>query len=320
MKIILPKTNAGYNQSVDASYHDYASYTIVPGNIDDHRITQRMGKGKYSEVFEGRCVADNGKTVIKVLKPVKSTKISREILVLKNLSHRNIIAMKDVVYDRATGLYSLIFDYIKHKDTTVLFESMCMPNIRHYTRQILEALEYAHSHGVMHRDIKPQNMVINTSTKQLLLIDWGLAEFYHPNQEYSVRVASRYYKGPELLIEYPYYDYSLDIWSFGCVLAELIFKKVPFFHGLKNSDQILELIKILGTRDLEAYVEKLEVPYSVPKSGQAERVPLSSFVPEGQRSLARDAIDLLELILVYDHSVRPTASECLAHPFFNNKV
>lgn len=318
MKIIPPKINADYNTSVDSSYYDYMAYTIAPGDINKYRILQRMGRGKYSEVFEGRCYAEDGqqreKVVIKVLKPVRSNKINREILILKNLDHKNIIALRDVVYDRLSDTYSLIFNYIKHKDST--FENMCISNIKHYARQMLEALEYSHAHGIMHRDIKPQNMIISTSSKLLKIIDWGLAEFYHAEQEYSVRVASRYYKGPELLVEYPYYDYSLDIWSFGCVLAELLFKKSPFFHGSKSSDQIMELIKILGTRDLVAYVDKFDIPYAVPKGEPAERVPLQSLMSESQYLVAKDGVDLLELVLVYDHSARPTATECLAHSFF----
>ncbi len=74
----------------------------------------------------------------------------------------------------------------------------------------------------MHRDVKPQNIVVNHKMRQLRLIDWGLAEIYVPGTQYNVRVASRYFKGPELLIEYHYYHYSLDMWSFGCVFASLV--------------------------------------------------------------------------------------------------
>ena len=83
----------------------------------------------------------------------------------------------------------------------------------------------------MHRDIKPHNIVIDPNEGTLRLIDWGLAEFYHPQKAYNVRVATRYFKSPELLVDYKYYDYSLDLWSFGCLLAGLIFKKEPFFLG-----------------------------------------------------------------------------------------
>jgi casein kinase II subunit alpha len=113
--------------------------------------------------------------------------------------------------------------------------------------------------GIMHRDVKPHNVMIDHENRKLRLIDWGLAEFYHPGkskissrnfelfyspveyfvgQEYNVRVASRYFKGPELLVDYQMYDYSLDMWSLGCMLASMIFRKEPFFHGHDNYDQV----------------------------------------------------------------------------------
>ena len=74
----------------------------------------------------------------------------------------------------------------------------------------------------MHRDVKPGNVMINARTRQLRLIDWGLAEFYHPGQSYHVRVGSRYYKSPELLVGFRRYDYSLDMWSVGCMFASMV--------------------------------------------------------------------------------------------------
>ena len=84
-------------------------------------------------------------------------------------------------------------------------------------------MEYSHSCGIMHRDVKPQNLMINHSQKILKLIDWGLAEFYFPGKDYNVRVSSRYFKGPELLVDYQYYDYSLDMWSLGATLAGIVY-------------------------------------------------------------------------------------------------
>jgi len=85
-----------------------------------------------------------------------------------------------------------------------------------------QALDFCHSNGVMHRDVKPHNVMIDHSQRKLRLIDWGLAEFYHAGQEYNVRVASRYYKGPELLVGLRDYDYSLDMWSLGCMLGAMV--------------------------------------------------------------------------------------------------
>ena len=115
--------------------------------------------------------------------------------------------------------------------------------------------------GIMHRDVKPHNLIINHKTKELRLIDWGLAEFYTPGQEYNVRVASRYFKGPELLVDNIYYDYSLDIWSLGCVMAGMIFKKEPFFQGHDNYDQLVKIAKVLGTEDLYKYISKYDLTF-----------------------------------------------------------
>ena len=99
-----------------------------------------------------------------------------------------------------------------------------------YVDQILKGLHYAHSLGIMHRDIKPQNITIDHEKKEskktkLRIIDWGLGEFYLPQKDYNVRVSSRYFKGPELLVSYEYYHYSLDIWSLRVMMAGMIFGK-----------------------------------------------------------------------------------------------
>jgi casein kinase II subunit alpha len=108
----------------------------------------------------------------------------------------------------------------------------------------------------MHRDIKPHNVIINPKTMELRVIDWGLAEFYFPGQEYSVKVASRFFKGPELLLNNTKYDYSLDIWSLGCVLAGMVFNKEPFFYGTDNFDQLVKIVKVLGTDEMHSYIQK----------------------------------------------------------------
>lgn len=120
----------------------------------------------------------------------------------------------------------------------------------------------------MHRDVKPQNIIVDPKNKVLKLIDWGLAEFYIPGQDYNVRVASRYFKGPELLVDNTFYDYSLDIWSTGTMFASMvfivfilcqIFLKEPFFQGNDNYDQLVKITRVLGTDDLLAYIKKYDL-------------------------------------------------------------
>ena len=111
----------------------------------------------------------------------------------------------------------------------------------------------------MHRDVKPHNVMIDHNRKVLRLIDWGLAEFYHTCQDYNCRVASRYFKAPELLLEYVFYDYSVDMWSFGCMLAAMIFRKEPFFQGADNNGQLLKIVKVLGMPALREYSKKYHI-------------------------------------------------------------
>lgn len=107
-------------------------------------------------------------------------------------------------------------------DFRALYKKFTDFDVRYYIYEVLKALDFCHSKGIMHRDIKPHNVMIDHQQRKLRVIDWGLAEFYHPKQDYNVRVASRYFKGPELLIPYNFYDYSLDIWSLGCMFAGMV--------------------------------------------------------------------------------------------------
>eukprot|EP01034_Spumella_vulgaris_P021739 gene21739-27793_t len=170
------------------------------------------------------------------------------------------------------------------------------------------------------RDVKPHNVMIDHEKRELRLIDWGLAEFYHPGQEYNVRVASRYFKGPELLVDFQEYDYSLDLWSLGCMFAGMIFKKEPFFHGHDNYDQLVRIAKVLGTDDLYDYLDKYDLELDPHFDGilsAHSKKPWSRFVtPENQHLVSDEATDFLGQLLRYDHQERLTAEEAMAHPYF----
>lgn len=208
-------------------------------------MVRKIGRGKYSEVFSGMEVTNNIKCVVKILKPVKKKKIKREIKILQNLSGgTNIIQLLDVVRDPVSKTPSLVFEFINNTDFKYLYPTLTDFDIRYYIFELLKALDFSHSNGIMHRDVKPHNVMIDHENRQLRLIDWGLAEFYHPGREYNVRVASRYFKGPELLVDFQEYDYALDLWSLGCMFAGMIFKKEPFFHGHDNFDQLVKIARV----------------------------------------------------------------------------
>jgi len=225
------------NISRPEDYSYYGAMQIDWGEIENYECYHKLGRGKYSEVFLGYCKSNNQKTVIKVLKPVKAEKIYREIKILQTLyGGPNIIKLCDLIKEPKSKTPCFIYEYMPHTETKRLSPELTDTDVRIYIYKILEALEFSHSHGIMHRDVKPLNIVINNDTKELRLIDWGLADYYFPEKEYNVRVASRYYKGPELLVDDKLYHYSLDIWSLGCTMAGMIFKIDTFFKGSDNFD------------------------------------------------------------------------------------
>lgn len=175
--------------------------------------------------------------------------------------------------------------------------------IDHEKRKVTEYL-YWHSTDIANRS-------------QLRLIDWGLAEFYHQGTEYNVRVASRYFKGPELLVDFQEYDYSLDMWSLGAMFASMIFRKEPFFHGNSNSDQLVKIAKVLGTDDLFEYLDKYDIELDAQYDDILGRFPKKNwhgFVnAENQRFVSNDAIDFLDKLLRYDHQVSSTGATLVSY-------
>ncbi|XP_029851297.3 casein kinase II subunit alpha isoform X2 [Ixodes scapularis] len=319
----LPSRSRVYpdvNSHRPRDYWDYESHVVEWGVQDDYQLARKLGRGKYSEVFEAINVTNNEKCVVKILKPVKKKKIKREIKILENLrGGPNIVTLQAVVKDPVSRTPALIFEHVNNTDFK-LYQTLTDYDIRYYLYELLKALDYSHSMGIMHRDVKPHNVMIDHECRRLRLIDWGLAEFYHPGQEYNVRVASRYFKGPELLVDYQMYDYSLDMWSLGCMLASMIFRKEPFFHGHDNYDQLVRIAKVLGTEELFEYLEKYQAeldPRFNDILGRHSRKRWERFVhSENQHLVTPEALDFLDKLLRYDHQDRLTAREAMEHPYF----
>mmetsp|Transcript_117510 Transcript_117510/g.219719 ORF Transcript_117510/g.219719 Transcript_117510/m.219719 type:complete len:333 (-) Transcript_117510:156-1154(-) len=318
----LPRLYHDANVTRPREYWDYETLSVNWGCQDNYEVLKKIGRGKYSEVFEGINVLTDQKCVTKILKPVMKKKIKREIRILQNLcGGPNVVKLLDVVRDPQSKTPSLIFEYINNTDFKTLYPTFTDYDIRYYIYEILKALDYCHSQGIMHRDVKPHNVMIEHESRKLRLIDWGLAEFYHPGKEYNVRVASRYYKGPELLVDFQLYDYSLDMWSLGCMLAGMVFRKEPFFHGHDNYDQLVKIARVLGTDGLFAYLDKytLELdPHFDDVLGRHSRKAWVKFVTSENHHLANaEAIDLIDRLLVYDHAARILPKEAMqTHPYF----
>ncbi|KAJ5079878.1 casein kinase ii subunit alpha [Anaeramoeba ignava] len=336
-KSSISRVYSQVNNKNNKDVWDLDLFNIKYGNPNNYKKAEKIGSGKYSNVY----LCENKKYVIKELKPISLNKIKREIKVLEILEGKNnTIKLLDVFkneeeeeegknqscldsrYHNCTSV-SLVFEYIENINYKELYPNLTKQEIKYYMKQLLIALDYSHSKGIMHRDVKPSNVLIDHQNHRLELCDWGLGEFYHPGKEYIVRVATRYYKAPELLLQKKDYDYSVDMWAFGCLFAGVVFRSNAIFKGSNNSDQLVKIVEQLGFNDLDQYLIQNHLfldseVFEIVK--YFEKKDFSPFVNEENQDIAnQNAIDLIEKLLVYDSKKRLTAREALEHQYFQEE-
>jgi len=312
--------HAYVNKERGESWYDVDNFSFNPISPDDFILIDWIGSGKYSDVF----TAKKGDEVvaIKVLKPVRIQKYYREAKILMNLREGpNIVKLYNIVQNPVTYQYSFVFEHIKDTNFDILQQTMKDLEARFYLFQLMKALQFCHANGVMHRDVKPLNILYDRDSKKLRLIDWGLADFYHPKQRYNIHVASRHFKPIELLLDYQCYDYSIDIWSFGVTMACLVFRKNPFFGGSDDLDMITKISSVLGGEKLQEYTSKYNLPLpdginkSIYKKKGKEWISFQK--AKNKELVSPEAIDLIDKCIRYDHTDRITADEALRHPYFD---
>jgi casein kinase II subunit alpha len=319
-EVTVSKVYVDANEKRGPEWYDIENWELPKGSLEPYEILDWIGTGKYSDVFTG--LKDDEVVAIKVLKPVRPQKYNREAKILLNLrGGPNIVKLYDVLQNPKTMQYSFVFEYVEESDYNDLFPNITDMETRLYLYQLLKALDFAHSCGIMHRDVKPLNILFDRKTHKLRLIDWGLADFYHPKQRYNIHVASRHFKPPELLLDYQYYDYSIDMWSFGVTMAGIIFKKTPFFRGNDDLDMVNKIVAVLGGQQLQSYLEKYGIPLPDCLNKSLFRVkakPWANFITNETKHLAcPEALDLISKCVRFDHTERITAAEALNHPYFD---
>nr|CAD7458992.1 unnamed protein product [Timema tahoe] len=280
---------------------------------------EKIGEGTYGVVYKAIDNTNGNTVALKKIRleteaeGVPSTAI-REISLLRELDHPNIVKLLEVVpCDKK--LY-MVFEYLlldlkKFLDMnrTLLPTSL----VKSYTFQLLSAISFCHAHKVLHRDLKPQNLLID-HTGYIKLADFGLARgFGIPVRTYTHEVVTLWYRAPEILLGAKFYTTSVDIWSLGCIFAEMMTKRA-LFPGDSEIDQLFRIFRTLGTPDESVWpgVSKLPDYKSMFPSWESQDIDeiLPGLDPSGQ--------DLFLKLIKYDPVTRISAMDAMDHPFFSN--
>mmetsp|Transcript_24629 Transcript_24629/g.41065 ORF Transcript_24629/g.41065 Transcript_24629/m.41065 type:complete len:419 (-) Transcript_24629:258-1514(-) len=244
----------------DSLRRDFGNVEIFWSNEKDFHITKRLGSGSFGEAYLGHNISNPAgqQYVIKVYRfgKMKVKKMLREILVTQSVcGHPNIIRLLHVIKQSLTDYPALVFEYARNTmPYHEMYPTFTPEMVRYYAYELLRGIAFAHEKGVMHKDLKPHNVMIDTDKRVLKIIDWGLAKFYEQREEQTI-AGTLFYKSPEMLMKYKYATYSTDIWSIGCMFGAWFFRKRIFFEGhskqpgadLTEYDQLRAIMKIMGT-------------------------------------------------------------------------
>ncbi|KAK9674457.1 hypothetical protein RND81_12G233900 [Saponaria officinalis] len=295
----------------------------VPRRADSFEKLDKIGQGTYSNVYRARDLEQRKIVALKKvrfdnLEPESVRFMAREIHILRRLDHPNVIKLEGLVTSRMSCSLYLVFEYMEH-DLAGLASHPAVkftePQVKCYMQQLLRGLDHCHSRGILHRDIKGSNLLIDNHGI-LKIADFGLASFYDPHQRQPLtsRVVTLWYRPPELLLGATYYGTSVDLWSSGCILAELYAGK-PIMPGRTEVEQLHKIFKLCGSPS-EEYWRKSKLPHATIFKPQQ---PYARRVVETFRDFPVPALSLLEILLSVDPADRGSASSALKSEFFTTK-
>ncbi|KAG7034904.1 Shaggy-related protein kinase zeta, partial [Cucurbita argyrosperma subsp. argyrosperma] len=280
-----------------------------------------VGSGSFGVVFQAKCLETGETVAIKKVLQDKRYK-NRELQLMRLMDHPNVVSLKHCFFSTTSKdelFLNLVMEYVPQnmyhvlKHYNSMNQRMPLIYVKLYTYQIFRGLAYIHSvPGVCHRDVKPQNLLVNTLTHQVKICDFGSAKVLIKGEANISYICSRYYRAPELIFGATEYTTSIDIWSAGCVLAELLLGQ-PLFPGENAVDQLVEIIKVLGTPTREE-IRCMNPNYTDFRFPQIKAHPWHKVF---HKRMPPEAIDLASRLLQYSPSLRCTALEACAHPFFD---
>ncbi|KAI4963011.1 hypothetical protein ZWY2020_020505 [Hordeum vulgare] len=293
----------------------------VPLKAENFEKLEKIGQGTYSSVFRARSLETGRLVALKKVRfdsvePESVRFMAREIIVLRRLQgHPNVIGLHGLITSRSSASIYLVFEYMEH-DLAGLASSPDLsfsePQIKCYMRQLLAGLEHCHARGVMHRDIKCANLLVS-SDGELKVADFGLANLFSTSpqqQPLTSRVVTLWYRPPELLLGATAYDPSVDLWSAGCVFAELHARRPSSGpHRGRADPQDLQALRLAARRLLAP--RRHDAHASVFRPG-----PYESRLGDLRLRHARPAFRLLGTLLSVEPAARGTASTALASDYF----
>lgn len=295
----------------------------VPRRADSFEKLDKIGQGTYSNVYRARDLDQRKIVALKKvrfdnLEPESVRFMAREIHILRRLDHPNTIKLEGLVTSRMSCSLYLVFEYMEH-DLAGLSShpglKFTEPQVKCYMQQLLQGLDHCHSRGVLHRDIKGSNLLIDNNGI-LKIADFGLASFFDPihSQPRTSRVVTLWYRPPELLLGGTYYGTAVDLWSTGCILAELYAGK-PIMPGRTEVEQLHKIFKLCGSPS-EEYWKKSRLPHSTIFKPQQ---PYKRCVGETFKDFPTPALGLIEILLSIDPADRGSAASALKSEFFSTK-
>ncbi|KAG1831222.1 Pkinase-domain-containing protein [Suillus variegatus] len=278
---------------------------------------RKVGEGTYAVVYQGREASTSRKVAIKKIKVGQfkdglDMSAIREVKYLRELHHQNVIELLDV-FSSKTNL-NLVLEFLD-SDLEMIIQDRSLvflpADIKAWMAMTLRGLEFCHRNFMLHRDLKPNNLLI-ASDGQLKIADFGLArDFADPGHKMTCQVITRWYRPPELLFGCRYYSSAVDIWSVGCIFAELMLR-TPYLPGESDMDQLKTIFRALGTPTEEDWPGHTKLPDYVPV-GQFPRTPLRDLFT----AASGDTLNLLSrfLTLSTTHTFSP-----LPHPSHPSKL
>jgi len=294
--------------------------------MQKYRILGKKGEGTFSEVLKCQSVENGQYYACKRMKQnfdsLEQVNNLREIQCMRRLSpHANIVELIEVIFDKKSGTLALIlelldlnlYEVIKSRKNH-LTESRC----RLYIYQTLKALDHMHRNGIFHRDIKPENILFKNDGVKLA--DFGSCRSVHSKQPFTEYISTRWYRAPECLLTDGWYTYKMDVWSVGCVFAEIL-SYHPLFPGSNELDQINRIHKILGTPSaelLKKFKKSKHMDFNFPlEAGSGFSTVLTHLTKDNR--VSKDAIKVVEWLCIYDPDNRPSAKQILRHNYFKSQ-